>query len=268
MIHAVGHMRLNRQGTFGPLLRLGIGAAGVFMFAVGVSAVFATSNGAGSAALVTVGAALALIAALGDRVQALELGSAKLSLVDLARDRFALAKEKEASGDASAATELRRQGLALQRLANEYAHSRQTLKGGPQRTGILEDIMKQLTQLATEHRFDPVDVWEWFNRGKPEARITAIGLMHGDQRLRDVFIALDAIQDSRSAFEQFHGLRLAYEMLPNLSPLERQWLLQTVEHARRSRRFGNDSDRWRISEAILTMLRKSEPPAEHPASEL
>jgi hypothetical protein len=247
-------MRGSRQGIFGSLLRLALGTVGVAMFSAGVAAVFATSNGAGSAALVTVGAALGLLAVLGDRVQVLELGSAKLSLRDLARDRFALAKAKEAAGDANAATELRRQGLALERLANEYAHRRQTMRGGPKRTGILEHIMGQLTQLATEHRFDPVDVWEWFNQGKPEARITAIGLMHGDKRLRDVFVALDAIEDSRSAFEQFHGLRLAREMLPDLSSLERQWLRETVEQARRSQRFARDPDRWHMSEAILAGL--------------
>jgi hypothetical protein len=81
---------------------------------------------------------LMLVGVLGDRIQALELGSAKLSLRDLARDRFALAKEKEAAGDASATKELRRQGLALERFANEYAHRRRTMKGGPRRIGIHE----------------------------------------------------------------------------------------------------------------------------------
>src|SRR5262245_14490115 len=78
-------MRGSGPDGLGPLLRLGIAGAGVAMFTLGVVAVFATSNGGGSGALVTVGAALALIAALGDRVEALELGSAKLGLRDLAR---------------------------------------------------------------------------------------------------------------------------------------------------------------------------------------
>src|SRR6266699_449148 len=247
-------MRGSRQENVGPLLRLAIGIAGAAMFSGGVAAVFATSNGGGSAALITVGAALALVAALGDRVEALELGSAKLGLRDLARDRFALARVKEAEGDAPAAAELRHQALALERLANEYAHRRRTMRGGPRRTGILEHIMRQLALLAKEHQFDPVDVWDWFNRGKPEARITAIGLMHGDRQIRDLFVALDAIEDSRSAFEQFHGLRLAHEMLPDLSSLERLWLRETIERARRSRRFRRDSDRWRMSDAVLANL--------------
>jgi len=136
----------------------------------------------------------------------------------------------------------------------EYAYRRRSMRGGPKRTGVLEHIMRQLAQLAKEHEFDAVDVWEWFNRGKPEARITAIGLMHGDRRLRDVFVALEAIEGSRSAFEQFHGLRLAYEMLPDLTSVEREWLRDTVEQARAHQRFQRDPDRWRMSEAILAGL--------------
>lgn len=234
--------------------RVGLGIAGLVVFAGGVAAVFVTSNGTGSAALVTVGAALLLLAALGDRVQALELGTAKLSLRDLDRDRFSLAREKEAAGDASAAAELRQQGLALQRLANEYAHRRRTMRGGPQHTGVLEHIMAQLKQLATEHQFEPADVWDWFNRGMPEARITAIGLMQGDRRLRDIFITLDAIENPRSAFEQFHGLRLGYEMVSGLSSLEREWLGESVEAARRSSRFQPGGDRWVMSQRILDAL--------------
>lgn len=224
-----------------------------------IVAVFRTGNGAGSASLVAVGTALILLALLGDRVQALELGGAKLSLRDVARDRFAMAKQSDAAGDPRAAIELRRQGLALERLANEYAYRRRSMRGGHDRTRILEHVVTELTQLANEHTFDPLDVWDWFNRGKQEARITAIGLMHGDQRLRDIFVALDAIEHSRSAFEQFHGLRLAYEMLDNLGAVERDWVRESVERARTSGRFTRDTDRSRLSESILTRLSESQP---------
>jgi hypothetical protein len=226
------------------------------MLGVGLAAVFATNNGAGSAALVSVGVVLLLLAALGNRIQVIELGGAKLTLRDLANQRLALADEKEAAGDHPAATDLRRQGLALARLANEYAHQRRRMRSGPRRTAILEDIISQLGELAQEHQFDPVAVWEWFDRGKPEARITAIGLMHGDKNLRDPFVALSAIEASKSAFEQFHGLRLAHEMLPDLSPLERKWVRDTVLKARDGGRFKDDSDRWRMSDAILQRLQE------------
>jgi len=249
-------MRPVRRGSFGTGLRIGLGAIGVGVFAGGVVAVFRTNNGAGSAALVTVGALFGLVAALGDRVQALDLGNAKVSLRDVARERFVLAGEREAAGDTQAAAELRRQGLALQMLANEYGHTRRTMRSGRKRTKILDHIMIQLKELAQERHFEPGDVWEWFSRGQPETRVTAVGLMLGDESLRDVFIMLDAIRDSRSAFEQFYALRLAEEMLPQLSSLESEWLAETICEVQRRRklRLGRDSDRWQVSVAILARL--------------
>lgn len=252
-------MSLSDRDDSGGVIRLGVGLLGILVFSMAVVAVFRTGNGAGSAALVAVGVAVILLALLGDRVQALELGGAKLSLRDVARNRFAVARERELAGDAKGAIELRRQGLALERLANQYAYRRRSMRGGHQRTQMLEHIVVQLTQLAKDHTFDPMDVWDWFNRGKPEARISAIGLMHGDQRLRDIFVALDAIEHSRSAFEQFHGLRLAYEMLDTLSEAERDWLRESVERARSSGRFSRDTDRWELSELLLRRLAEFQP---------
>jgi hypothetical protein len=226
------------------------------MFAGGVIAVFVTATGGGSTALIGVGAALILLSALGDRIEALEIGGARLNLRDLARDRLALADQKAAAGDPTASRELRHQGLALARLANEYAHRRRTMRSGPRRTAALEHIVEQLGRLAQEHPFDPAVVWDWFDRGKPEARITAIGLMHGDENLRDLFVALSAIEDSRSAFEQFHGLRLAWEMLPGLTDLEKDWLRQSVLAARESGRFGPETDRWRLTDRMLSQLQR------------
>lgn len=229
---------------------------GLLIFSGGVVAAFATATGGGSTALIGVGAALVLLAALGDRIDVLEIGGAKLGLRDLAKDRLVLADRKAAAGDPSAAKELRHQGLALARLANEYAHRRRAMRSGPRRTAVLEHIIEQLGRLAQEHQFDPAVVWDWFDRGNPEARITAIGLMHGDRDLRDLFVALSAIEDSRSAFEQFHGLRLACEMLPDLSDLEKEWVRDSVLEARESGRFGPGSDRWQMSDVILSHVAK------------
>lgn len=153
------------SGESGPALRLVVGLGGLCAFGVGVAAVFETSNQTGAAALVTVGAVLVLFALLGDRVGALELGSAKLGLRDLARDRFGLAREKEIAGDTAAALKLRNQGSSLQRLANDYAYIRRSQHASLRRTKALEAVMAKLGELALEQEFDPGDVWDWFDRG-------------------------------------------------------------------------------------------------------
>jgi hypothetical protein len=88
----------------------------------------------------------------------------------------------------------------------------------------------------------------------PEARITALGLMQGNPRLRDFEAALDAIDDSRSAFEQYHGLHLGELMAPDLTPSERAQLLLVTERALRSRRVRRDSDRRVTGERLLASL--------------
>lgn len=108
--------------------------------------------------------------------------------------------------------------------------------------------MLQSKSLANEHQFDPSDVWEWFSNGDAGGRITAIGLMHGDPKLRDVFVALDAIENSRSAFEQFHGMRLALEMNSELSTLQRQFVRDAIHSPRASRRF--DPERKQLADVI------------------
>jgi hypothetical protein len=234
---------------------------GVPIFAAGIAAVFLTSNGPGSAALVTIGGVFLLLAVLGDRVEALELGGATISLGDVAKSRFALATQKEAD-DPKAARELRAQGRGVQRLANEYAQIRQSMKAGHDRTNALEHVLAETEQLGKDHRFEPVDVWDWFDEGTPETRITALALMHADEEVRDFFAALDAIEHSRTAFEQYHGLRLADEMLPGLTALERRWLRLAVDRAQHRRRwgrrlFGPGTDRWALSERIKTRLDSS-----------
>ena len=250
-----------------PLLARQPAAIGVPIFVAGIAAVFLTSNGPGSAAVVTIGGVFLLLAVLGDRVEALELGGATISLHDVAKSRFALATQKEA-GDPKAAGELRAQGRGLQRLANEYAQIRRSMRPGDDRTNALEHVVAETEQLARDHPFEPVDVWAWFDEGAPETRITALALMHADAEVRDFFAALDAIEHSRTAFEQYHGLQLADEMLPGLTALERRWLRLAIDRAQHGRRwgrrlFGPGTDRWDLSEQIKVGLDSDGPPPGH-----
>jgi hypothetical protein len=99
------------------------------------------------------------------------------------------------------------------------------------------------------------DVLTWFEEGTPEARITALGLMQGNPRLRDFEAALEAIDDSRSAFEQYHGLRLAEMMVSDLTASQRPQLGLVTERAMRGRQVKRDSNRRATGERLLEALR-------------
>jgi hypothetical protein len=235
-------------------IRVAAGVLGVATFGTGVAAVFVTENGPGAATLLAIGAAFMAFAALGDRVQSLELGGVNLTLRDIARQTFALADEAERRGDDEAAERLRSAGRTLQDLAGEYRRIRGSMRSGPDRTVALEDVVRRTRELAKGGAFEPDDVSAWFDDGSPEARITALALMQGNEGLRDFGAAVDAITGSQSAFEQYHGLRLAAVMVGDLTTGQRAELTAAVERALRSLRTRRDRDRRQLGERILAAL--------------
>ena len=238
-----------------PVIRAAAGVLGVAVFGTGVLAVFVTENGGGAAALLAIGAAFMVIAVLGDRVQSVELGGVNLTLRDLARQTYALAREAEHRGDEESAARLRTVAGELEALARGYRRLRSSMRAGHERTRALEHVMTEARRLAQNDVLETADVMTWFEEGTPEARITALGLMQGNRRLRDFEAALDAIDDSRSAFEQYHGLRLAEMMLADLTSSERAQLALVTERALRRRGVRRDSDRRTTGERILAAIR-------------
>jgi hypothetical protein len=229
-------------------------ALGVAIFATGVVAVFVTENGTGAAALLTIGAAFVAFAVLGDRIASVELGGVKLSIRDLARQTFSLARDAERRGDTEAADRLRSVGAALEELADEYRRLRSSMRSGRERTSAMDAVVAQASNVTGTEDLDVEEVAEWFHQGKPEARVIALGLMQGEARLRDFDAAIDAIEHSRSAFEQCHGLMLAELMLPGLSRGRKAHLKRVVERAIRSPRLRRDIHRHDAASRILREL--------------
>ena len=246
--------RDRRASVLTPVIRASAGLLGVAVFAAGAVAVFVTENGTGAAALLAIGAAFLVIAVLGDRVQSVELGGVNLTIRDLARQTLVLAQEAEQRGDEESAARLRTVAAELQALARGYRRLRRSMRAGDDRTRALELFMTEARSLSQSDALEPADVVTWFDEGTPEARITALGLMQGNARLRDFEAALDAIDDPRSAFEQYHGLLLAEMMAPKLTPTQRAQLTLIVERAMRSRRVRRDSDRHTTGERVLAKL--------------
>jgi hypothetical protein len=260
-----------REGArIGPLTRAVAGLLGAATFGAGVAAVFATSNGTGSAALLTIGALFIAFSALGDRLQSVEFGGVNLTIRDIARQTFALADEADRLGDEPRAERLRAVGKALEELATRYGRLRRAMPAGGDRTRALETVMTDAGRLATTGAFNAGDVSMWFEEGSAGARVTALALMEGNPELRDFHAMLDAIEDSRSAFEQYHGLRLAEmvvfdsESAAQLSDSDRVELAAVIKRALRSVRsrvssgLSRDPERRIIGERILKELNAHE----------
>lgn len=239
---------------FARLRRVLVGLLGAGSFGTGVCAVFVTENGTGTGALLGLGGVLLVVALFEDRLESFEFGGAKLRLRAAAADTYALAEEAERRGDSATARRLREQARALLGVAEpaaaEYRRLRDSMAPGPERTRVLEELVARTRRQAERESFEPAEVLRWLREGNEEKRITALVLMRAKGELRDFEAVLDAIGHSHSAFEQYHAMLLAAEMIDDLDPRQLRRLAETVT-SQRGFRFDPGGDRWALSEEIL-----------------
>ncbi|MFL1429969.1 MULTISPECIES: hypothetical protein [unclassified Nocardiopsis] len=237
--------------------RIVLWSLGGVAFAAGTAAVFVTENGGGATALLVFSGVALALAVLGDRVERFEFGGATLRLRAAAADRYALAEEAEERGDSADAAQLREEARTLLEAAGpiltDYRSTRATIPSGPDRVRSLERIMARARDLATARSFAPEEVRRWLTSGKDEERITALGLMQADVSLRDFDAALSAITEPRSAFEQYHAMLLAEQMIDDLAPEQRERLAHTL-HTPKIQALRPGSDREALREAMLHTL--------------
>lgn len=239
---------------FTPVMRILMGLLGAGTFGTGVLAVFVTENGTGTGVLLVMGGGLLVFSMLGNRIESLEFGGATLKLRAAAAERYALAAESEDRGDLEAAERLRAEAQALMDtagpIASDYRSVRSTMRAGRARTRAMQSVVEKARRLAAEQSFEPEVVRRWLREGTDEERITALAMMQSKDELRDFDGVVSAIEHSRSAFEQFHAMKLAASMVAGLDAEQLRKLTDAVQ-AQRDWRFRVDSDRWRLSEEIL-----------------
>ncbi|MGH3314290.1 MAG: hypothetical protein ACRDP3_27510 [Streptomyces sp.] len=241
-----------------------MGLFGAGSFGTGVLAVFVTENGTGTGVLLIFGGVLLVLALLGDRIESLEFGGAKLKLRAAAAERFALAEESERRGDTDTANRLRTEAQALLDaagpIAADYRSVRGSMRAGPERTRAMTEVVARARRISAEQSFEPAEVVRWLREGSDEERITALAMMQARQELRNFDAALAAIEDSRSAFEQYHAMVLTEGMIGDLDPAQLRRLAEVIR-SQRGWRFRSDSDRWQLSEQILRRVDRAAPDA-------
>ncbi|MFE4258134.1 hypothetical protein [Streptomyces sp. NPDC056883] len=243
---------------FTPTFRTLTALLGAGSFGLGAFAVFATQNGTGSAALIVFGGVMLLLALLGSRIESLEFGGATLRLRAAAAERFALAEESERQGDMATASELRAEASALlnaaKPIADDYSSVRGSMRAGMPRTQAMEAVLARARRLAQEQSFERAEVVRWLSEGTDEERITALAMMQASPGLWDFEATLAVIAHSHTAFEQYHAMRLALQMIDALDAEQARTLAETVK-AQKGFRFRADSDRWLLGQEILRKVR-------------
>ena len=229
------------------VLRLVLVGFGVMVLAIGVLALFSDRDATASGLLIAVGATLTVLGIFGSRIESLAVGPVKVTFGP-ADQAEALADAAEQRGDLDSAETLHRAARRLRQLSDQYRGIRSLMPSDARRVTVLEELMAETRVLATSAAFPPEDVRTWFREGSPEYRITAIGLMEGDARVRDLDAVVTAITAPLSAFEQFHALVVAERMVTSgsLTNVERTLLRQSIQAALRGGSLDQSSDRYRL----------------------
>jgi hypothetical protein len=153
------------------------------------------------------------------------------------------------------ATLAARASLPQSSVAAVYEDLRRTVESGMERTIAMERVIADSRREAKELNIDRDEARTLFFDGGEGDRIRALGLMQGDASIRDFAVVLAGVRESRSAFEQYHALKLAQQMAPKLDDDQRRELAGAIAEQRApGAHIEPGSDRWYVSRQLLADL--------------
>lgn len=128
----------------------------------------------------------------------------------------------------------------------------------------LGEVVARARALAIQARLTVAELVERCNafvRATPGQRIITLSLVEALDLGPSYFPAvLDAIRNSRSAFEQYRGLRVAGRMVPHLDTRQREHLMVALDEQRRpGGHITMDSDRRPLAENIAAAILATRP---------
>ena len=145
---------------------------------------------------------------------------------------FHLSQQIESLDARDTAVRIDRWGGGLAEAAATYASAHTLLAGDEMRAArirVQDHFVETAAASALVQRYNKAEVRRLFREGPPVVRVLVLGLMLGDASLADAATIESAITESRTANEQYHGLRLAEQVGRRLPPEDRRRLRQAIE---------------------------------------
>lgn len=230
---------------------------GAVTLAAGGVAVFRTDNALGSTALVAAGVVIAALAVFGNHLRAVEVAGIRLQLTEEALRAQEQAAQARAVGDLDRAEALEHQAerllAAATSAASRYERLRTTEPPGWDRTSRMEGALRQARALDAE-TLEPRHVADLFATGSDGNRVVALALVQERPRLATVDILVEAIEHSRSPFEQYQALVAAEQAAPELSAPDRERLRTALESVVTGPLGERSSDRRTVARRLLQQL--------------
>jgi hypothetical protein len=223
--------------------RLLIAVIGLALLFVGTAKAASASGEAGSIVLVVAGALLLVSPFIIGRVERLSVSTSGLELQ--------LSREISELGAPKTAQVLERTDLA--KFAESYAFIHEELSDPHYRSAKvhLQDLLtERAAAISRREKMNATEVRALFMNGSPMMRILALGLMQGDPSLADGATIISAIADSRTANEQFQGLKLALLCWRNLPRSDRHAIQSAIQD---SQYIQPNTDRRPLADQLLAL---------------
>ncbi|MQS16887.1 hypothetical protein F7Q99_33045 [Streptomyces kaniharaensis] len=186
-----------------------------------------------------------------------------------ALESFVTAQNLSDTGDVEGADRYRARAMEALGLpvaeAERYDGIRRTQPSGPPRTATMQALVDAARQSAASTGLTADQVADFFAAGGEGQRIYALALMQGDPSLVTWTCVFDAIEHSRSAFEQFQALVAARTAVHRLPAVEHAMLRRTLEAQLHGGWISRSVQRRHMTEDILAAL--AHPAGARPAAE-
>jgi hypothetical protein len=140
--------------------------------------------------------------------------------------------------------------------AEEYERVRAEQPPSGQRTHRMTTLVAEARAVARAAPLPLIDIRNMLSQESEGERVIALALIQDQPDARVFDLVVDAITQSRSAFEQYQALGAALELVPLLDYRQRRSLGEALNAALRdeSRNIAADSSRLRLVDAINNAL--------------
>ena len=199
-----------------------IGVIGVGLLVLGAIKAVSASGDTGAVVLIIAGALLLVCPFIIGRIERLSVSTTGLELQ--------LSREISDLGAPKTAQILDRTDLA--KFAESYAFIHDELNAPayrPAKVHLQDLLVARAAAISARDKIDASEARTLFKNGSPMMRVLALGIMQGDPSLADGATIVSAISESRSANEQYQGLKLARLSWNTLSKADKQAIRAAIE---------------------------------------
>lgn len=144
----------------------------------------------------------------------------------------------------------------LQQYGEKYEQLRADQDPGPERTFQMNALLAEARAAAKAAQLSSDEIRKFFASDQDGLRLMAIASLQVSPDISVFAQLLDAIANSRSAFEQYHALAAARDHVPLMSDSQRKELKKALKHQLNDSEKGieQDGSRYREVQALLAEL--------------